>query len=70
MHADRSLKEWERTVSRNAKYLNTKIKISGKGKHTLKVWGIDPAIVLQKIVININDLPSMHLGPEESVIQH
>ncbi|MBK9934951.1 MAG: glycosyl hydrolase 115 family protein [Cytophagaceae bacterium] len=70
MHADRSLKEWERAVSRNAKYLNAKIKISGKGKHTLKVWAIDPAVVLQKIVISVKDLPSTHLGPVESVFQN
>lgn len=68
MHADRSLKEWERMVANNAKYLKTKLTISEKGRHTLKIWAIDPAIILQKIVLDSVGLSASHLGPEESTL--
>ncbi len=67
MHADKSQREWEKTVARNAKYITHKLKINGIGKHTLKVWAIDPTIILQKIVISTGDIPKTHLGPVESV---
>lgn len=35
-------------VAENIKILTTKHTILGKGKHTLKFWAIDPAVILQK----------------------
>ncbi len=66
MHADKSQREWERMVARNAKYITHKLRINGTGKHTLKIWAIDPAIILQKIIVSTVDIPKTHLGPEES----
>jgi hypothetical protein len=68
IHADASMKEWENMVSANAKYLKTKVNINEPGKHTLKIWAMDPAVVLQKIVIDAKGLPATHLGPPESKI--
>ncbi|MEA5141024.1 glycosyl hydrolase 115 family protein [Arcicella rigui] len=68
MHADKSQREWERMVARNAKYITHKLRINGTGKHTLKIWAIDPAIILQKIIVSTVDIPKTHLGPEESTI--
>ncbi len=68
MHADKSQREWDRMVSRNAKYITHKLKVNGTGKHTLKIWAIDPSIILQKIIVSTVDIPKTHLGPEESAI--
>lgn len=37
------------------------------GSHVLRIWMIEPAVVLQKIVINTGGLRSSYLGPPESV---
>lgn len=68
MHTDKSLKEWERMVAQNAKYLTTKCLIKGAGKHTLKIWAIDPAVILQKIILDMGGVSPSHLGPPESKI--
>lgn len=68
MHADKSQREWERMVARNAKYLTNKRIIKGPGKHTLKIWAIDPAVVLQKIVLDLGGEKKTYLGPVESKI--
>lgn len=36
------------------------------GKHTLKIWMLEPGIVLQRIVIDTGGLRPSYLGPEES----
>ncbi|KAG6879212.1 hypothetical protein C0992_004354 [Termitomyces sp. T32_za158] len=38
------------------------------GKHTLRIWAIEPAVVLQKIVINVGGVVASYLGPPESVL--
>ncbi|KAG6864856.1 hypothetical protein C0991_006757 [Blastosporella zonata] len=40
------------------------------GKHTLKISAIEPAVVVQKIVINTGGVLASYLGPPESVIIH
>ena len=66
MHTDRSQREWERMVAQNAKYLTTKCMIKGVGKHTLKVWAIDPAVVFQKIIVDLGGEKKSYFGPLES----
>lgn len=66
LHADRSEKAWERTVSDGATVLTSEHIIESAGKHTLKFWVIDPALVLQKLVVDTGGLRDSYLGPPES----
>jgi hypothetical protein len=58
--------DWEKTVSDNARFSNSAHTINTTGYHTLKVFMIDPGVVLQKIIVNSGGLKSSYLGPPES----
>jgi hypothetical protein len=58
--------DWEKCVADNARFSKTKHIISKPGYHTLKIWMIDPGVVLQKIVIDLGGVKSSYLRPPES----
>lgn len=60
--------DWEKSVRDNARFCTTNHTITIPGYHTLKIWMIDPGIVLQKIVVNTGGLKPSYLGPPESYI--
>jgi hypothetical protein len=66
LHADSSEKAWERTVSDGATVLTSEHTIENAGKHTLKFWVVDSALVLQKLVVDTGGLRDSYLGPPES----
>lgn len=57
---------WAQTVVKQARQSKTQLKIGSPGAHTLKVWMIDPGIILEKIVLNTGGLKPSYLGPPES----
>ncbi len=58
--------DWEKTVADSARYGKSAHTISQAGFHTLKIWMVDPAVVLQKIIVNTGGLKPSYLGPPES----
>jgi len=64
--ADESQAGWSNDVARNIKVLTTSHRIGKPGKHILKYWMVDPAVVLQKIVIDAGGEKPCYLGPPES----
>ncbi len=58
--------DWEKSVSDNARFSLTKHTIPVTGYHTLRIWMVDPGVVLQKIIVNTGGLKISYLGPPES----
>lgn len=57
---------WNKWVADNINIQSSKHFIKNSGKHTLKIWMIDPGIVLQKIIIDCGGVKPSYLGPPES----
>jgi hypothetical protein len=58
--------DWEKSVSDNARFSHSKHIINKPGYHTLKIFMVDPGVVLQKIIVNSGGLKPSYLGPPES----
>jgi len=58
--------DWEASVRDNARTGHSSHTISQPGYHTLKLWMIDPGVVLQKLVVNTGNVKPTYLGPPES----
>jgi hypothetical protein len=61
-------RDWEESVKNNARTVTTSHEIASSGYHTLKIWMVDPAVVLQKLIVTTGGatLPATYLGPPES----
>ncbi len=57
---------WSKSVADHIKIKATKHKGLKPGRHTLKVWMVDPGVVFQKFVIDAGGLKPSYLGPPES----
>lgn len=68
-NAQNGNRDWEQSVRDNGRLVTTTHAIAAAGYHTLKIWMIDPAVVLEKIVVATADGPlrPSYLGPPESV---
>ncbi|MES2240659.1 MAG: glycosyl hydrolase 115 family protein [Bacteroidota bacterium] len=59
---------WNTAVANNIKIITSTHQIENTGNHTLKIYGMDSGLVLQKIVIETasGELKQSYLGPNES----
>jgi len=61
-------RDWEESVRNNARLVTSTHTLATSGPHTLKIWMIDPGVVVQRILV---DTPASrraptYLGPSES----
>jgi hypothetical protein len=59
-------RDWETTVKDAVRKVKSTHAIAAPGYHTLKIRMVDPALVLEKIVVNTGGLLPSYLGPPES----
>ena len=57
---------WEKSVGDNAHQVLSTHTLAAPGYHTLKVWMVDPGVVMQKLIIDTGGLRPSYLGPPES----
>jgi hypothetical protein len=60
------VRDWEETVKASVHKVKSTHAIDKPGYHTLKIWMVDPGIVLEKLVINFGGLKPSYFGPPES----
>ncbi|MBN1973972.1 MAG: glycosyl hydrolase 115 family protein [Sedimentisphaerales bacterium] len=57
---------WENAVRNYCHVAQATLNIEGAGYHTLKIWMVDPGIVVQKFVLDLGGWKPSYLGPTES----
>jgi hypothetical protein len=64
--ADMSNGTWEENVRGDLRRSMSTHRIDKPGAHRLRIYGLDPGVVLQKILIDTGGLLPSYLGPKES----
>ena len=64
---DNNNREWSQWVSNNIIIKTTSHTIGKAGKHTIKYWMISPAVILQKMVVDLGGVQQSYLGPPETI---
>jgi hypothetical protein len=59
-------RDWEESVKNNYRHVKSIHTINHSGYHTLKLWMVDPAVAVEKIVVNTGGVRPSYLGPPES----
>lgn len=54
--------EWAQGVLNATRIATAKIVLAKAGVHTLKIYGVDAGVVLDKLVVNVDGLPESYLG--------
>ncbi len=65
-NAQNGNREWEESVKDNCRHVISTHTIKTPGYHTLKIWMVDPAVAVEKIVVNTGGVKPSYLGPPES----
>lgn len=58
--------DWERTVSDNARTTVVPLTLKEPGSHSLKIWMVDPGLVIERLLLDLGGLRPSYLGPRES----
>ncbi|OAM90199.1 glycosyl hydrolase 115 family protein [Termitidicoccus mucosus] len=58
-----AIKDWGTWVKDNARTMKSTHTISEPGVHTLKIWMVDPGVVLEKLIIHTGDVRPSYFGP-------
>jgi len=66
MLAENTAQDWSKSVEDNVRISTSNHTLAGTGYHTLKIWMVDPGIVLEKLVVKLGPVRPSYLGPPES----
>jgi len=66
INGEKGERAWAGWVANNIIIKEITLKELKPGKHTLKIWMVDPGIVLQKIVLDFGGMKKSYLGPPET----
>ncbi|HTZ46546.1 MAG TPA: glycosyl hydrolase 115 family protein [Verrucomicrobiae bacterium] len=66
MLAQNSAQDWSKSVKDNIRISTSSHSVGGTGYHMLKIWMVDPGIVLEKLVVKLGPVRPSYLGPPES----
>jgi hypothetical protein len=61
-------KQWQQSVLRGAAINTTRHRVPTMGYHTLRIWMVDPGVVIDKIVMDAGGVKQSYLGPPETWI--
>ena len=61
-----AFKGWSNWVMDNARTVKSTLQIDKPGIHKLKIWMVDPGVVLQEIILHDGDLQQSYFGPPVS----
>lgn len=67
LHADRDHALWQESVRNGVRPATTQHTVQTAGNHKLRIYRIDPATTLQKIIIDTGALKPSYLGPPQSL---
>ena len=59
-----------RNVIDNLMMITANLDMGHEGQHTLKVWMVDPGVVLDKIIVDTGGVRESYLGPPESMFNN
>jgi len=60
-------RDWEQTVKDSVRVVRAEHTLQTPGSHALKVWMVDPGVVLQRVLIDAGGVRPSYLGPPESL---
>lgn len=58
--------EWKQNVLKNASVKSTKQIVDKAGKHTLKIWMVDPGVMLDQVLIDLGGWKDSYAFPPET----
>jgi len=61
-------KQWQQNVLRGAAINTTRHHVPTMGYHTLRIWMVDPGVVIDKIVMDAGGVKQSYLGPPETLV--
>jgi hypothetical protein len=59
-------RSWALDVVSNARMTQTKWTLKAGTRHTIRLWALDPAVVIDRLVLDLGGQRNSYLGPSET----
>jgi hypothetical protein len=60
---------WEQDVVRNARYSSSDWTLRAGPRHVIRLWALDPALVIDRLELDLGGKQTSYLGSGETVLQ-